>query len=433
MLKFLHAADIHLDSPLRGLEKYEGAPLEAMRKATQRALRNMVDLAISEEVKFILISGDLYDGDWRDYRTGLLFAKEMSRLREAGINVFIVFGNHDAASQITKRLDNMPKNVFHFPIKAPDSIILEDQGVVIHGRGFPTRAVTEDLSAAYPEAVPGLYNIGMLHSCATGREGHEPYAPCSIDKLLSKHYHYWALGHVHKREILHQDPWIVFPGNIQGRHIRETGPKGCTLVTVEGSHTVSVEPKSLEALRWEMSEIDCTDTTNPDEVMELIGRDVLRKSEKCDDIPLVVRIVLSGISQVHQELSINPEKWTSEIRARVTDETGGRVGIEKIRINTRPANESDRSSEIKGPLWSLLTSLRSLKESQVVGQGLTENEMELREMVSDDLTRLKARLPIEMRTEGGEVGLDSNETFKEALQAAGNMLLSMLSSKRDEK
>ncbi|MBF0477118.1 MAG: DNA repair exonuclease, partial [Deltaproteobacteria bacterium] len=269
MFKFLHAADIHLDSPLRGLEKYEGAPMEAMRNATQKALRSMVDLAISEEVNFILISGDLYDGDWRDYRTGLLFAKEMSRLREAAINVFIVFGNHDAASQITKKLDNMPRNVFHFPIKAPDSIFLENQGVVIHGRGFPTRAVTEDLSAAYPEAVPGLYNIGMLHSCATGREGHEPYAPCSIDKLLSKHYHYWALGHVHKREILHQDPWIVFPGNIQGRHIRETGPKGCTLVTVEGSHTVSVEQKSLEALRWEISEIDCTGLTNPDEVLEL--------------------------------------------------------------------------------------------------------------------------------------------------------------------
>ncbi|MBF0549344.1 MAG: DNA repair exonuclease [Deltaproteobacteria bacterium] len=433
MFKFLHAADIHLDSPMRGLEKYEGAPLEAMRNATQRALRNMVDLAISEEVKFILISGDLYDGDWRDYRTGLFFAKEMSRLREAAINVFIVFGNHDAASQITKRLDNMPKNVIHFPTKSPDSFFLKEAGVVIHGRGFPTRAVTEDLSAAYPDAVPGLYNIGMLHSCATGREGHEPYAPCSIDKLLSKHYHYWALGHVHKREILHQDPWIVFPGNIQGRHIRETGPKGCTLVTVEGSQTISVEERSLDALRWEISEINCSGLTNPDEVLELIAADVQNKSEAGEDIPLVVRVVLSGASRVHQELSINPEKWTNEIRARLTDETGGRVGIERIRINTRQTKESDRPSESKGPLWSLLTSLRNLEKYQVAGQGLTDDERELREMVADDLTRLKARLPLELRAEGGEYGLDSTETFKEALQSAGNMLFSMLSSEGGEK
>ncbi|MBF0477117.1 MAG: hypothetical protein HQK59_15105, partial [Deltaproteobacteria bacterium] len=152
-----------------------------------------------------------------------------------------------------------------------------------------------------------------------------------------------------------------------------------------------------------------------------------------DDIPLVVRIVLSGVSRVHKELSINPEKWTSEIRARVTDETGGRVGIEKIRINTRQINESNRSTEIKGPLWSLLTSLRSLEVSQASGQDLTENEMELRDMISDDLTRLKARLPIELRTEGGEVGLDSNEAFKEAVQSAGNMLISMLSPERGEK
>ena len=193
MFKFLHAADIHLDSPLQKLEQYEGAPVRELRQATRRAFENLIELAIAEKVDFVLIAGDLYDGDWKDYNTGLYFISRITKLNDANIPVYIITGNHDAASAITKTL-RLPDNVKMFPTDKPCTFKLEEVGVAIHGQGFATPAVKKDLSAGYPVAVAGYFNIGMLHTCATGREGHEPYAPCTVAALESKGYDYWALA-----------------------------------------------------------------------------------------------------------------------------------------------------------------------------------------------------------------------------------------------
>jgi DNA repair exonuclease SbcCD nuclease subunit len=132
----------------------------------------------------------------------------MRKLESAGIDVFIVAGNHDAASQITKQL-RLPDNVTLFSTNKPQTIVLDQLGVAVHGQGFAKREVTDDLSRAYPQASPNLFNIGILHTCLDGKPGHEPYAPCSLDGLRSKGYDYWALGHVHNREVISQDPWIL--------------------------------------------------------------------------------------------------------------------------------------------------------------------------------------------------------------------------------
>ena len=171
MFKFLHAADLHLDSPMRGLERYEGAPIEQIRGATRRALENLVQLALEEGVRFVIIAGDLYDTDWKDYNTALFLSKQMSRLRMAGIRAFVVTGNHDAGSQITRTM-SMPENVKFMSPKRPETVVINDLGVAIHGQGFAERTVREDLSAGYPAARKGLFNIGILHTAATGREGH---------------------------------------------------------------------------------------------------------------------------------------------------------------------------------------------------------------------------------------------------------------------
>ncbi len=209
MLTFLHAADIHLDSPLRGLQRYEGAPADEIRQATRRALENLVQLAIDQSVAFVLIAGDLYDGDWKDHCTGLFFVSQMVRLREANIPVIVIAGNHDAMNKMTRTLP-LPENVHMLDHKRPETIHLEALGVAIHGQSFATQAVLEDLSATYPSAVGGQLNIGLLHTCATGREGHAAYAPCTIPGLVAKQYDYWALGHVHGFEVLHR---IVISGN----------------------------------------------------------------------------------------------------------------------------------------------------------------------------------------------------------------------------
>ena len=175
-IRFIHTADIHLDSPLKGLEAHEDAPVKEIRGATRRAFDNLIDLAIEEEVDFVLIAGDLYDGDWKDYNTGLFFARQMGRLDRAGIRVFIASGNHDAASQITKAIP-LPDNVTLFPHKKPLSVKLDDPGVIIHRQSYSSRAVTENLALEYPQHDSNFFNIGLLHTSLTGREGHEDYAP----------------------------------------------------------------------------------------------------------------------------------------------------------------------------------------------------------------------------------------------------------------
>ena len=169
--------------------------------ATRRALENLIQLALTEKVAFAIIAGDLYDGDWRDYNTGLYFVSQMQRLSDAGIVVFIAAGNHDAASKISKSL-RLPDGVHMFPSERPDTFVIREMDVAVHGQSFPTPAVKKDLSAGYPEPVDGCFNIGILHTCATGRENHEPYAPCTLEGLKSKGYDYWALGHVHQFEVL---------------------------------------------------------------------------------------------------------------------------------------------------------------------------------------------------------------------------------------
>jgi DNA repair protein SbcD/Mre11 len=247
-MKFVHAADLHIDSPLCGLERYEGAPVERIRGATPRALENLVELCLAEDAAFLLLAGDIFDGDWRDYGTGLFFVAQLARLRQAGIAVYLIRGNHDAASQVTKYLP-LPEMVHEFGWRHAETRVLEAHGVAIHGQSFATRAVTDDLTGAYPEPVRGLFNIGLLHTCADGRAGHEPYAPCSVDGLSAKGYDYWALGHAHAREVLSRDPWIVFPGNLQGRHAREIGPKGATVVTVRDGRMADVEARALDVVR----------------------------------------------------------------------------------------------------------------------------------------------------------------------------------------
>ena len=255
MFSFLHAADIHLDSPLKGLEEYQDAPLEQIRIAARRAFDNLVDLAVEEKVAFVLLAGDLYDGDWKDYNTGIYFLSRMGRLQDAGIRVFMVSGNHDAASQITRSL-RLPGNVTLFPYRHAGTHILDDYGVALYGQSFSDRSVTADLTGNYPQGNPAFFNIGLLHTSLNGRTGHEPYAPCTLDALRSKGYQYWALGHVHQREEVSSDPWVVFPGTIQGRHIRETGSKGCTLVRVQDERVVSVEHRELDVLRWVLCRVD---------------------------------------------------------------------------------------------------------------------------------------------------------------------------------
>ncbi len=195
--RFSSRADVHLDSPLKGLERYENAPVERMRGATRRAFERLINLAIEKHVDFVVIAGDLYDGDCRDYNTGLYLTKQLGRLREEKIPVIIIAGNHDAANKMTRVL-RLPENVRILGHDRPETVRVTDLDVVIHGQSFAKAAVTENLAAAYPPPQPGCINIGFLHTGLGGMGGHERYAPCTLQELRYRRYDYWALGHIHK-------------------------------------------------------------------------------------------------------------------------------------------------------------------------------------------------------------------------------------------
>jgi len=384
-VKFIHAADIHLDSPLRGLEGYEGAPVERIRGATRRAFEHLVQLAIDEAAAFVVLAGDLYDGDWKDYNTGLFFTGQMARLRDAGIAAYVAAGNHDAASQITRTL-RPPDNVHLFSTRAPETVLLEPLGVAIHGQGFPTRAVADDLTRRYPLADPDLFNIGLLHTSLDGRPGHETYAPCTLDGLRSRGYQYWALGHVHQREIVSQEPWIVFPGNIQGRHARETGVKGCSLVNVESGQVESVEHRPLDVVRWSLCSVDIAAAQGLDEVFDRVGQGLTDLVEEAEGRLVATRVRLTGATPVHTQLRAARERVINECRSLAGMVGSGELWIEKLVYDTRPAQSEDAAIARDDAFGGLLRSIRDL-----------DLDADRLEELAGEFAELSAKLPLDLR------------------------------------
>lgn len=408
MGKFIHTADIHLDSPLKGLERYEGAP-KHIRNVTRQAFDNLIELALKEEVDFLLIAGDLYDGDWRDYSTGLYFASQMNRLREAGIPVYVVRGNHDAASQITRHL-TLADNVRIFSYEEPETVTIEHLGIAIHGQSFATRAVTDNLAKAYPNPIQGFTNIGMLHTAIDGREGHEPYAPCSLDELINKGYDYWALGHVHKQEqVYKRAPWIIYPGNIQGRHINESGAKGCTLVSLEDGKIDNIKHYDLDVLRWCRCIVDCTAALSPVDMLDKIRIHVQQELEQAGGRYLVFRFELTGASAVHQALHRDLERWINEIRLVVQDEALDEGWLERVKVRT--TSNSSFSSSTHLPRAFLHNYFAKIEQDE-----------ELIEEIKQEFQQLKAKLSNDLFMENSEINLDNLDALKEMLADVKNMV-----------
>ncbi len=388
-MKFVHAADIHLDSPLHGLARYPGAPVDEIRAATRRAFENLVALCADEQVAFLVLAGDLYDGDWRDFGTGLFFAAQMARLREHGVRVFVVRGNHDAASRITKSL-RLPDNVHTFGSRRPETQLLEDLGVALHGQSFARGDVTENLAADYPPPLAGLVNIGVLHTSADGRPGHANYAPCRVPDLVARGYDYWALGHVHAREVLHEDPWVVFPGNLQGRHARETGAKGCTVVTVEHGRIRAVEARSLDVVRWLVVEVDATGCATPVDALERLAGGIRAALAPAEGRVCALRVRVSGRCAAHAALLNRREGWVADARALATDLGAGLAWVEKVILDTAPAVDWHELTQQGGPIAELVRDIESLRadDARLGALGATFED-------------LKSKLPTELREGDG--------------------------------
>jgi DNA repair exonuclease SbcCD nuclease subunit len=354
--RFIHAADLHLDSPLVGLAKKSEDCAARLDDASRRAFDNLVALAIEEGCRLIVIAGDIFDGQWRDYRTGLFFLGRMRRLREHGIRVIIVAGNHDAENRFANRLE-YSDNVKLLSSRLPESVAIDELGAVVHGRSFPQRDVVDNIAIEYPSPVPGRFNIGLLHTACGRSEGHESYAPCPVEQLVNHGYQYWALGHVHTRQELSKAPYIVYPGNLQGRSVRETGPKGATFVEVVDGGVSRIEHRALDVVRWTVEVVNLTSMETREALLPAVRESIERAYAGCDGRALAMRLRVVGSTLLHAELAATAASVREEIETLAAG-IASDIWIEKVEVRTSSsAASADVDPTIAGKLRQVVECL----------------------------------------------------------------------------
>jgi DNA repair exonuclease SbcCD nuclease subunit len=378
---FIHAADLHIDSPLAGLRLKDATVADRFANAGRRAVEALITETINSKSAFLIIAGDVFDGSWKDVTTGLFFVNAIGRLHREGVPTFIVKGNHDADSVVSRDLP-YPDTVKVFPSNKAASHALDAHRVVLHGRSFPNRHIDEFV-ATYPARHDGWLNIGVLHTSLDGRPGHVGYAPCSEDDLRRFGYDYWALGHIHAAEIVHREPWIVYPGNLQGRSIRETGAKGAVRVTVEDGRIVEVLPVALDGARWAHFTVDVTNADGESDVVKRISAAVATVHGEADGRPLAIRVTLTGATPLHNQLVARREQLEEDVRA-IGFQFADDCWIEQLKVKTtlppRPA--------------AALSAAESLDLDQLLDAAARDPEFAV--TLAELVETVKAKLPKEL-------------------------------------
>ena len=417
MFKFLHTADIHLDSPLLNLNKYDDSPREEFRSATRRAFDNIVELAIAEEVRFVLVAGDLYDGDCSDFNTPLHFRRRMLELQSHDIRVFLIHGNHDAASSMKKAFRlQLPDNVQFFRTDKPETKILEDIQVAIHGQGFAQKVVEDDLSKNFPDPVHGYINIGMLHTNCGARDGHDRYAPSTVNGLQSRGYDYWALGHIHKYwGEIGPRPWIIYPGNPQGRHIGETGKRGVVIATVDGDR-IDRKRHYVDVARWYHVVVDAEDCDDADGVVTHVLKCIESDTAESAAMPLAVRLDIQGTTPAHGDLCRQREVRDREIREEVLNRFDERIWVEKIKFRTR-APLTAESSQVDSAMQEFA---RSLDAPDLVEFARDELRAEFEKMLTS--------LPHDVRLPASDLDLENQQAMDVLVKDAQQLLVARVLS-----
>ena len=340
--RFVHAADLHIDSPFAGVGDADNRVATRLREATYEAFQNLVDLCINQNADFLVIAGDVYDGADRSVRAQLRFREGLSKLADKGIKSFVVHGNHDPLDGWQSSI-SWPEGVHIFGA-IPEWKNFEKNGEVVaavQGMSYPTREVTENLATQFtPPESPSLFAIGLLHANVGANSAHPNYAPCSVEDLLESGIDYWALGHVHTRQTLKRSaPVIAYPGNTQGRHPNETGARGALVVNVDPSGASRSDFVALDVVRWERSDIDISNLETIDSLDSAIRQATDNLSVEAEDRDVVCRLTLVGRGPLHEQLSADGAVMDLLDAVRGTWSGGGSpwVWVERIVDSTRPA------------------------------------------------------------------------------------------------
>ncbi len=387
MFRFVHTADIHLDSPLRSLALRDPDAADLIANATRQSFVAIIDLCLGERVDALLIAGDIYDGSHHSMKTAGFLTSQLRRLSDAEIAVFIIRGNHDALSRITKQLQ-LPTGVHVFGARHA-AVQIENKNVVIHGISFAKPSSPENLLPGFAPPVAGAINIGMLHTSLTGAAGHDDYAPCGLSDLVSQGYDYWALGHIHKREVHAEGPnAVVMPGIPQGRHINEAGPKSVTLGTIDNNGVIKIEERQTALVQFERVPIDVTGIFDWSELVALADQALvnIRKSVSTDAI--IIRIELFGQTILAAKIRRDYDVALEEFRH--AGQRAGSVFVESI-TNSVGELVLETKTAVDNPVHEL----RALMLSD--GQ----NSPVINDQLRSILAALQSKLPPELRDQFG--------------------------------
>ncbi len=388
--RFVHTADLHLDSPLRSLAMRNSDLAELIGDATRQALIAIVDLCIDEQVDALIIAGDLYDGDQTSMKTARFLASQMQRLNEAGIATFIIRGNHDAMSRITQELI-LPPLVTRFGGRA-EAINLNrgNLGISVHGLSFAKPQAPESLLEKYHRPTPDAINIGIMHTSLAGAPGHDLYAPCKASDLHGWGFNYWALGHVHVRAQHAGDRMVIMPGMPQGRDINEAGEKTVTLVTVNDDGSLTIEECATSIAQFERIPVDLSSATTWRDAAELIEQGLGIVRDRTRSPHLVGRLRLTGTTSLSWKLRRDRDLLLAETEQRA--EGLGKTWIEKIEIATTAPVNTPTGGATADPVLELGDLMR----------GDIIHQHGVREAVRDLVKELRDDLPPEARGFSGD-------------------------------
>ncbi|MFS0862509.1 metallophosphoesterase family protein [Fredinandcohnia sp. 179-A 10B2 NHS] len=360
-LTFLHIADLHLDSPFSGLSNLPKGIFKRVQESTFISLSRLINAAIKHRVDFVVISGDLFDGEDRSLRAQSRFRMEMERLQKYDIAVYIIHGNHDHLGGSWPHFE-WPSNVHVFTSEEVEVKSYEKEGQVlanIYGFSYLRKSVEENKTRFYVKKDESPYHIGLLHGSIEGESSHSRYAPFLLSELLQKEFDYWALGHIHKRDVLSENPPIIYPGNIQGRHRKETGEKGGYLVTLSSQGATTIFIPTAEIL-WETTSFDITGIKSFNELSDQLFslKDSLRKGKQ----GLFLTIELIGSGTLHESLQDNTTQEDLVALLNDDEESNNFVWVSKVKFNSQIEIDRDKLKKESHFISDLLENIETYEE-----------------------------------------------------------------------
>lgn len=432
-LRFLHTADLHLDSPFKGMSDVPEKIRERVRESTFGALHKLVQLAVQEQVDMVLISGDVYDLADRSLRAQIRFQKALQELSSHQISVFIIHGNHDPLDGRAAKL-TLPDGCYIFGTEQVESVLVErpDRGAVarVHGISYRTSAVVDNLALKFKAVLDNvdhakpMYEIGMLHTNVDGDANHDNYAPCSKQDLLQSGMNYWALGHVHTRKVISGDNHdnevcIVYPGNTQGRSVRECGPRGCYLadVSTDGGTKLTFHP--LDEIRWYVETIQIAGMETEQELKDALESRMQELLQEADGRSCVVRFVLEGRGLLHELLRKGTALQDLLAELRESDLAGGSKQGEEFIWTESILNHTGRAIDLD----QLLSQRSFVGDMLRMSRELQLDDTALKQYSSEALNMLLAQ-PKAAKLLGVDAADD--DEMRDWLKSAEELLIDIL-------